>query len=168
MTTKNDESIRERLIAKFSPHVKARGGIFTKKTRGRLLGILRQTGRGRTEHDFWYDVRNYVKTGLIDLELFIEMADKKHVNQVVTKETLTPVVRALLFHQILDEAEPDVRRAEIAQLLIHEGFRYLRGGAVTLSHKRAIEEALDLTNYLVERARARALVRFLEWRKAVS
>lgn len=141
----------EKLIAKFKPHIKRRGGIFTTKTRERLLGIRGQAGRDRTKYDFWYDMRNYVKTALVDLQLFIEVADRGNLHQVITYETLKPLVETLLWHPVVDHAEPDLKRAEIAQLFIQAGFNYLRSmKGITLSHGRTIEEAVDLSRYLVE------------------
>jgi len=148
---KNDRVIEKRL-AKFSQFIaRAGGGMFTTKTRKRLAGILGLAGRDRTKHDFWHDVRKRVKTALVDLQLFI-ISGKSHVDKVVTRENLKPVVRTLLWHPVVDKDPPDRNRAEIAQLFIEEGFNYLRSktsGHVTLSHSRTIEEALDLSNYLV-------------------
>ncbi|MGA2310362.1 MAG: hypothetical protein ABSG57_12555 [Candidatus Bathyarchaeia archaeon] len=42
------------------------------------------------------------------------MAEKDQVNQVLTQENLTPVVEALLWHPVVDRADPDFGRAEIA------------------------------------------------------
>lgn len=124
------------------------GGIFTPKTRKGLLGILGQAGRARTRNQFWYKVRNRVRTALTDLQLFIEVTGKNNVNQVVTQETLAPVVKALLSFK----EGPDLKRAEIARLFIRTGFNYLKSKEkdITLSHHRTTEEALDLTDFLVE------------------
>jgi hypothetical protein len=137
-------------IAKFKPFIaKAGGGIFTRKTRERLLGIQPVSGRNRTKNDFWYDVRNRVENGLVDLELFIRVADRGQVNQVMTKKTLEPVITSLL--RVSSEAEPDPNLAEIAEMLIHWAFEYLQDKtpeSMTLAHRRTIEEAEDLSRYL--------------------
>ena len=142
---------KEELIAKFRQCLEARQkGVFTNKTRGRLLGIPDLPGRPKTRYDFWYDVRNKVRTALIDLQIFLEAADKQQVNQVVTKDTLKPFVKDILSFY----GGPDLTRAEIAGLFIRTGFDYLRSmweGDLTLSHRRTIEEALDLSDNLVER-----------------
>ncbi|MDH5481480.1 MAG: hypothetical protein OEY22_01175 [Candidatus Bathyarchaeota archaeon] len=128
------------------------GGIFRDATRERIMTKKGISGRGRTKAQFWYRQREYVKTALIDLQLFLEMAGKNNVNQVVTAESLKPIVNALLWHPILDEDAPDQNRAEISELFIKAGFEYLNvksSNHITLSHKRTIDEALNLTSYLV-------------------
>lgn len=149
-----DEHLRDRMIDEFrTSYEKTQGGIFTQITRERILTKKGISGRGRTRDQFWYRHRENVKTALIDLQLFIEFAGRNNVNQVVTQEALEPIVKALLWHPILDQEPPDRNRAEIANLFIKVGFEYLRkkkGYHVTLSHGRTIEEALNLSGYLVE------------------
>jgi len=120
-------SKNDRLIARFKPFiVRSGGGIFTRKTRERLVGIKGLSGRDRTKNDFWYDVRNRVKTALKDLELFVEAASRDHVNQAINKESLEPVVSTLLWGPDLHDPSPDPIRAEIADILILWGFRYFQ------------------------------------------
>jgi hypothetical protein len=142
------ESKQDNLTAFFGRFVEtAGGGVFTTITRKRLLGIKGLTGRDRTKNDFWNDVRKRVKNAQTDFQLFILTADRDQVNQVITAETLVPMVRALL-----DGRNADLKRAEIAQLFINEGFSYLKStsaGNITLAHDRTIAEAIDLANYLV-------------------
>jgi len=129
------------------------GGIFSNKTRRRLLGTLGLSGRYRTENDFYYDVRNYVKTALCDLRVFIEKAGRGNVNQVLTREALKPVVEALLLSPIVHKSDPDLARAEIAQMFIQAGFEYLeqmQKEHVTGLYKRAVDDGLQACNYLVE------------------
>jgi len=146
---------RKASIAKFSSFIKtAGGGIFTRKTRRRLAGELGLSGRNKTKNQFWCDVRNRVRNALRDLELFIESADADQVNQVLTEETLRPVVFGLLHKgdvRVYGKM-PDVNIAEIARLLVQQGFRCLseQNKYVTKSHARTIEDALDLSNFLVE------------------
>lgn len=153
MSEKND--IREVVIAKFSSFIKtAGGGIFTRKTRMRLGGKLGLSGRDRTKNQFWDDVRNRVRNALKDLELFIESADEKQVKQVLTAETLKPVIVSLLQKgdvRVYGKM-PDANIAKIAHLFVREGFRCLseQNKYVTKSHARTIEEAIDLSNFLVE------------------
>jgi len=128
------------------------GGIFTQKTRDRILTKKGISGRGRAKNQFWYRQRENVKTALIDILLFIELSDKKDVDQVLTKESLEPIIRALLFGGAVFNKTSDKNRAKIADILIRQGFRYLEGKAgshITKSHDRTITEALDLSNYLV-------------------
>ena len=143
---------KEKKIAKFLKiYSKSRGGFFNKKTRERIMGIQRKTGRGRKEADFWYDVREYVKTALVDLQLFLEFADEKDVSMVMIGERLQPLIQKLSSAEY--PFKPDIRRADIANLLVQHGFRYLyysKQHDITLSHKRTINEALDLANFLVQ------------------
>jgi hypothetical protein len=119
--------------------------------------------------DFWYLRREDVKTALVDLRLFVKVAGRHNVNQVITRETLEPILDALLClwypvvkretpvvendEPMLEKAKPDLIRAEIARLLIDEGLGYLcgmKGDHVRLSNQRTIEELTDMINYLVE------------------
>lgn len=157
MTTNH---VAEKLIAKYTaiktknntPFLSTGTGIFLPKTRKRLLGIKGLTGRDRTKHDFWFDQRNRVERGLIDLQLFIDVAEKKNVNKVVNAGTLKPLVGILLRKPVRGfSLEPDPIRAWIAQLFIEAGFYYLErmcSDHITLSHKHTIEEAIDLSRYL--------------------
>lgn len=153
MEPKNHDN--KELIAKFQKAYESSkvGGIFTTRTRERLLGISGLSGRNRTKDDFWYDVRAKVKTALIDLQLFLEMAGENNVNLVVTQESLVPIVYVLLWHPVVAKADPDVNRAEIAQLFVKWGFEYLSCMApdlMTLSHEQTRAAAVDLANFLTE------------------
>jgi hypothetical protein len=152
--SKEDEH-KKYLIAKFKPFIARReGGIFTTKTRERLLGTRVASGRNRTKNDFWYDVRNRVKSALVDLELFVETADKEQMDQVLTKDSLEPTIRALLYsYYIWSDPQPNPIKAEMADMLIQWGFNYLGEKAkknITLSHDRTMKEALDLSNFLLQ------------------
>lgn len=148
------EQFKQYLLAKFKPFIaRAGGGIFTRITRERLLGIRVESGRDRTKNDFWYDVRNKVKNALVDLELFIQTASKSQVVRVITKETFEPVVEALLRDTFYQNPKPDANKAEIACMLIQQSFDYLKanaGKSITLSHERSINEAIDLSRYLCQ------------------
>jgi hypothetical protein len=127
-------------------------GIFTTKTRDRILGVKGLSGRNRTKNDFWYDVRERVKTALIDLQLFIEMSKEKQVNAVLTKESLESIVIALLW-STANLGEPDTNRAEIARLFIKWGFSYLSQvlpDLMTISHEQTRASAVDLADFLAE------------------
>jgi hypothetical protein len=146
------DQYKQHLLAKFKPFIaRAGGGVFTRKTRERLLGVRVTSGRDRTKNDFWYDVRNKVRNALVDLNLFIQTADKEQVSQVITKETLEPVVLAVLYNFYCTDPDPDPNKAEIANMIIQRGFDYFKEKAnksITLSHERSINEAVDLSNYL--------------------
>lgn len=150
MVSKNDK--KENKIANFIKiFSRSKGGIFTKKTRERLMGIQRKTGRGRREVDFWYDVRESVKTALFDLQLFLEFAEEKNVNAVMTGERLLPLVQEFVSTKY--PVKKDLRMADIANIFVQMGFRYLYSAKmheITLSHKRTINESIDLANFLVQ------------------
>jgi len=145
---------KERIIPKLRTFAQiAGGGIFTPKTRKMMVGLKSITGRDRTKNDFWYDQRKRVKNALKDLEIFIELSGEDNLNQVLTSKTLEPIIKALLFRPVWENARPDLNRAEIARILINTGFGYLmamKKKHITRSHKRTIDDALDLSNYLVQ------------------
>ena len=132
-----------------------KGGFFRTKRRKQLLGLLGKSG-GRygknTESDFCYDVREQVKTALIDLLLFIRTADDKDLHQILNKETLQPIVEALfLSHSIQDFPKPDAERAKIALMFIQKGFEYLQKTTTTLatsSQERMIDDAVSIAKQL--------------------
>ncbi len=129
------------------------GGIFRNATREKLLGKRKFSGRGQPANTFWYRQRENVKTALIDLQLFIEVADEKNVDQVITIETLEPILYALLYSvRARDLLNPIQNRAEIANLFIQWGFIHLKEVTrnITLSHQRTIDEALDVSNFLTD------------------
>ena len=148
-----EDEHKKYLIVEFQPFVKARGGIFTRKTRERLLGTRVASGRNRTKNQFWYDVRNEAKIALKDLELFVETADREQKDQVLTRGSLEPIIRTMLQTNLVwSENEPNPTKAEIADMLIRWGFDYLKAmtnQSLTLSHERTMNEALDLSSYLL-------------------
>jgi hypothetical protein len=141
------------------PDYFSQGGIFKKNRRKQLLGILGKSGRGRTLEErnkplegqaktsFWYDVRETVRNGLIDLQLFVETADDKNVNMVLNKESLAPVLYALLNHsKLYYRSEDDGTKAKIAQMLVEYGLSYLRGSKFLFeSERRGIDDAIELS-----------------------
>ena len=79
----------------------------------------------------------------------MEFAGDENINQVINSRNLHPLIFKLFsfYHG------PDVTKAEIAKLLIQESFNYLyrmNTSGIILSHQRTIDEAVDLSNYLVE------------------
>jgi len=68
----------------YTVHTDDDGGIFTKDKRRKLLGLKQKQGTYHEDTaDFWYDVRTNVKSGLKDLELFFEVADKNQIKEVL-------------------------------------------------------------------------------------
>ncbi len=131
------------------------GGIFRQSTREKMAAKEDIWRAREAKSTFWYRQRENVKTTLLDLKLFVEVAGKKNVNLVITRESLRPIIEALLWRPIVSHAEPDVNLAEISQLLIEVGFNYLHGmfqdaeRDIPLSSKRTLEEAIDLSTHLV-------------------
>ena len=132
------------------------GGIFTQKTRKKILTKEGISGRGQTKNTFWYRQRENVKTSLIDLQLFLEQAGENNVKQVFSEETLKPVVEALLFKPIIDQSEAELKRAEIAKLFIRVGFEYLKQMQKRFLREydvKIIDNALGEANFLVDHFR---------------
>lgn len=166
--SKNDE-VKKSLMSIFKPFVERGGsGLFTTKTRKRLLGILVASGRDRTKNQFWYDVRNKARNALQDLNLFVSTADEEQVFQVFTKETLEPVIRSLLYKSFYASSESDPNIAEIANMLIERSFDYFKEKAskgITLSHDRTMNEAVDLSNYLCQTIKGTSYSKPFNWNR---
>ena len=132
-----------------------RGGFFTKKKRKQLLSLLGKSG-GRTGKNtkihFRHEVRETVETALIDLLLFIRTADDNDLHQVLKKDTLEPIVKALfLFYSIRDFPKPDAERAKIALMFIQRSFEYLQKTTTVLttsSQERMIDDAVSTAKQL--------------------
>lgn len=144
----------KKIIPKLRKFAKlAGGGIFTPKSRKMIVGLKSISGRDRTKADFWFDQRKRVENALKDLEIFIELSGEDNIKQVLTSKTLEPIIRALLSRPVWENAKPDLNRAEIARILINISFVYLMAMQkkhITRSHKRTIDDALDLSNYLIQ------------------
>ena len=157
---------KSKLLDKYRDHLKrAQGGIFTKKTRKRLLGEARAYGgdKDRTIATFWSRTAKYVRNALIDLELFIETGQDNKVREEITAESLEPIVNQLLLSPVVNHEEPDEVLAEIASLFISSGFGYLRGRTtrhLSLTEKRSIDEAVDLSEHLAQYFKPEAERRF--------
>jgi len=82
----------------------AQGGIFTQGGRKRLLGLARPYGGGsdKTLYNYWNRARTYVINALVDLELFIEVADKSQIDKTVTAENIEPILKILLYKPIIE------------------------------------------------------------------
>jgi hypothetical protein len=135
-------------------HVKLRryGGLFTEPMRNGLLDVERKAGRDRKNINFWYDVRKTIKTGLIDLHLFLEVADDKNIKMTLNREKVMPVVRALFFpYSIQESPKQSAERAKIAQLLVEVGFEYLRKSTflfIDSTQERKIDDAINVSKRL--------------------
>jgi hypothetical protein len=140
------------------PDYYSNGGIFKKKKRKQLLGFLRKTGRdrpletlqGSKKASFWYDTRESVRNGLIDLQLFIETADDKNINRVINEESLAPIVQSIFtpfkLHYNLND---DGTKAKIALMLAENGLRYLSSLKwVAGGQRKAIDEIIGLSKLI--------------------
>jgi len=79
--SKNDLNL---IHSVYKVHTDDEGGIFTEDKRRKLLGLKQKQGKYFEDTaDFWYDVRSSVKSGLKDLELFFEVADKNQIKEVL-------------------------------------------------------------------------------------
>jgi hypothetical protein len=122
-----------------------RGGIFVKKRRQQLLGLLAKSGgRGskkegdrKTVANFDYDVRETVKTALLDLQLFIETSKDKDVDQVMNHKALREVVSQLLTHETPE-------RYKVAQMFAEEGLKYF------YKSQNATQQQIDDIEAIVE------------------
>jgi len=143
--------IPEKTMKKFDTHAKSQAsGLFTNKVRKQLL--TQPHSRGHSKSMFWYRIRNQVRSALVDLEMFTALANRHNVDQVMTTETVGPIVKTLLYHTFPD---PDRSRALIAELFIAEGFAYLRRNCDvgTSANEQAIDIALNVANYLATHLR---------------
>jgi hypothetical protein len=143
-----------RLKEKYEPYLsrqdKGKGGIFSTTTRGHLLGITVKGRkiRGKT-YDFRYDVRKTVRTALVDLQLFIETASEKDLNEVLNRETLQGVVFALLCPPRYRSIESG-SRAKLAYLFVESGLNYFTENSkyIIENQKRLMKDAIDSSRQL--------------------
>jgi hypothetical protein len=122
------------------------GGIFSKKKRQQLLGLVSKTGgKNGTLYNFWYDVREQVKTALIDLQLFIETANEKDVNAVINKDALKNLV-----YTVLNQPKEDIAKVKIAQMFAEYGLGYLgqKSKNITQAQIDSIYATIDMTKQL--------------------
>ncbi len=142
------------LIAKYGRYTtKSRGGIFTPKTRKKIIAQAGTTRVGRSKNDFWFDRREDVKMGLLDLQLFLESANEGQIKRVINYDTIEPLIKLLLRQPIRDVQanKQDLVKTRIAGLFVELGLEYIRGmmgDKVTLSHTRTIDEAIDFEQFL--------------------
>ena len=141
----------EKIREKYRPFITKRGGIFTPARRRRLLRYSPgRHGYSEADAQFRYKVRLFVKQALVDLELFLEMADEKDVNRIINQESLEPITRVLLWNI---RGKPNANLAKIAHMLIWYGFHYLKTqNPIRLPDilDSQINSAIDISNSLTE------------------
>ena len=144
-----------RIREKYKDYVENEGGIFTSAKRKRLLKY--SPGRkvySEEPAQFRYDVRRFVQQAFVDLELFIDAADKKDVNRIINLETIEPVLGTYFQSGMGEFAEKDSVKADLAWLLIHIGFQYLRWPSIAPIpdyEKNIVDNALNLSRILTNR-----------------
>jgi hypothetical protein len=136
-----------------------RGGIFRSSSRDRLLGITKSYG-GRYANNILINFTNriteYVKTALLDLELFVETMEKSKVSKAINAETVSPFLNTYFQIGKRDLTEKDYVKAEVARLMIQSAFEYLSWPNIELKpipdyEKKIVDNALDLSNNLAIR-----------------
>ena len=106
----------------------------------------------------YFSVRNVARKEIADLTKLAKMLPDDQVDQIFNIDTLKPIVDELLCNQIhgpsgTDRAKTYLERSKIAQLFIRSGFDYLstmKPIMMTSSHRRTVEEADDLSLFLLE------------------
>jgi len=148
------EAKSDEMIDKYGEFLdQARGGIFTRKSREKLIGKVRIYGKEASRNNFWYDRRNDIKSAFKDMTIFFQVAGKNNVDQVLEDVDFDEFLHALLEgdkKHLLDDSNP--KKSFIAQKLVAHGLLFLSNNLphkITKSHQRTIEEALDLSKYLV-------------------
>ncbi len=145
----DDYKIKEMIYAKYHG---VKGGIFSYVSRRRMLGS-KLSKRYRTENIFWSEMAKYLKPALLDLELFATKAENKFVDETLNRDTMEPVIRALL---PISDPKPDKVKAELAQSFIMIGFEYLLHWQVNPESRhprllrKTIEDAEEFSNSLVQ------------------
>jgi hypothetical protein len=137
-------------------------GIFVKKKRKQLLGLEAKSGgktSGNEERDrktlanFWYDVRENVKCGLVDLQLFIETSRVDNIFRVLDNQRLEPIFKELLLSEWVNENfDFTSDKAKIAHMLVETGLKCLRQLSEPYLRRKAeeeIDDAIELSQQLM-------------------
>jgi hypothetical protein len=151
---KNIEDLRDKYSKLYRANYSSNGGLFTPKRRRQLLGIQGKSGRDRPLKSpelssFWYDVRETVKVGLLDLQLFIETSGEQNVGMVMTNQRLASVFKAFFFGGRLSPDnrpinEQDISsKAQVAHMLVKSGLEYLRAMSQPYLRRKEDEEIHD-------------------------
>jgi hypothetical protein len=155
----------------------SQGGIFTAKRRKQLLGIDRKYGRDRplespldlddkhvdanvkanaVRATFWYKVREPIRNGLIDIQLFIETSkDDESINMVLNSQNLKPIFDVFFQDWVYEDEQRNAENAsskvKVAQMLIEFGLNYLRSKSQPFLIKivnSKIDETIELSKGL--------------------
>lgn len=138
-------------------------GIFVKKKRKQLLGLIAKSGgktSGSKERDrktlanFWYDVRESVKYGLVDLQLFVETSRVDSVFGVLDDKRLEPIFKELLLSEwVYENFDFTSDKAKIAHMLVETGLNCLLSLSKPFHIRQRAEEeikdAIELSQQLM-------------------
>ena len=110
---------RAMIIKKYKELRDSEGGIFTSKTRRRLLAVKpdKKLNYREDNYDMWRDIKIYVKNGLKDLELFCETAHPDQVREVF-KTTVDKTIEDL-------ERKPSLEKTLSMLLKDFKTFKYV-------------------------------------------
>ena len=131
----------------------AKGGIFRRSAREQMMGLRRYPVKGQPLNDFWYKRRLYVSSALKDLSIFLMAGGSENVGQVITLDSLKPVLDGIIWNDITGP-EGDVvdsEKAKIAQYMIELGFAYLERinpHYIAKLAYRVIDDAREVSRYL--------------------
>lgn len=113
-----------------------------------------EAGRRRQRY---FSIRNVAHKEIDDLTKLAKGLPDKQANQIFTADHLKELISALLRDPVglpfPDRAKLYLERARIADLFIREGFEYLtsmNSDMMDLSHKRTMEEATGLSEFLLK------------------
>ena len=105
----------------------------------------------------YFSIRNVAHKEIDDLTKLVEVLPDKQANQIFTADHLKGLTSALLRDPVgfpfPDRAKLYLERAKIADLFIKCGFEYLssmNSDMMSRSHKRTMEDAIDLSRLLLE------------------
>ena len=131
----------------------AKGGIFRKSARKKMLGLSRLPAKGQPRNSWWYKKRLYVDSALVDLAIFLQAAGPSNVDHVVSLESLKPIIDAIFWSDITEPNADivDSEKAIIAQYMIDVGFSYLERINPHYIGKlayRVIDDAKEVSRYL--------------------
>jgi hypothetical protein len=152
------EWLDEQIKIKYRDHfMTAKGGIFKTPARQRLMGLAKPyTGdfAQNSQINFWNRIKKSVSNSLVDLALFIEAAPKDKVNDVITFDSIKPVINAYFQLEYGSHVEPSIIKADIAREMIITGFSYLQVhqyGKVPEYERPIINNALEVATSLAKR-----------------
>lgn len=149
---------KEQVKIKYQDHLRtASGGLFDPRARRRLMGLAKPYGGRYAQNsliNFWNRIKEDVANALVDLALFVEAAPIEKIDDVITLDTIKPLLNAYFQLEYFSYAERSIVKAEIAQEVVEAGFKYLlvnQFSNVQDYHSRIIKDALGVSQDLANR-----------------